>query len=173
MNWRGSQVDNRNPYTNKTVPSWCIEALGYFVVVVQLRHVVYVQCIPWNMHTVHFLCFHYSYVIMGAIASKLTSLTIVYSTVYSGANQRQHQSSASIALCGEFTVDRWIPRTNGQLRRKCFHLMTSSCRCELVLADKTRVLQGFFRHQFLGNHKIVPVAVKLTWCYFYLHHTMR
>ena len=26
----------------------------------------------------------------------------------------------------EFTGDRWIPRTNGQLRGKCFHLMTSS-----------------------------------------------
>ena len=30
-------------------------------------------------------------------------------------------------LCGEFTGDRWFPRTNGQLRGKCFHLMTSSC----------------------------------------------
>ena len=30
-------------------------------------------------------------------------------------------------LCGEFTGGRWIPRTNGQLRGKCFHLMTSSC----------------------------------------------
>ena len=29
-------------------------------------------------------------------------------------------------LCGEFTGDRWIPRTNGQQRGKCFHLMTSS-----------------------------------------------
>ena len=29
-------------------------------------------------------------------------------------------------LCGEFTGDRWIPRTNGQLRGKCIHLMTSS-----------------------------------------------
>ena len=29
-------------------------------------------------------------------------------------------------LCGEFTGDRWIPRTNDQLRGKCFHLMTSS-----------------------------------------------
>ena len=29
-------------------------------------------------------------------------------------------------LCGEFTGDRWIPRTNGQLHGKCFHLMTSS-----------------------------------------------
>ena len=29
-------------------------------------------------------------------------------------------------LCGEFTEDRWIPRTNGQQRGKCFDLMTSS-----------------------------------------------
>ena len=29
-------------------------------------------------------------------------------------------------LCGELTGDRWIPRTKGQLRGKCFHLMTSS-----------------------------------------------
>ena len=29
-------------------------------------------------------------------------------------------------LCEEFIGDRWIPRTNGQLRGKCFHLMTSS-----------------------------------------------
>ena len=30
-------------------------------------------------------------------------------------------------LCGEFTIDRWIPRTKGQLHGKYFHLMTSSC----------------------------------------------
>ena len=36
---------------------------------------------------------------MGAIASQITSLTIVYSTVYSGADQSKHQSSTSLALC--------------------------------------------------------------------------
>ena len=41
---------------------------------------------------------HYSDVIMGAIAPQITSLTIVYSTVYSDADQRQHQSSASLAF---------------------------------------------------------------------------
>ena len=41
---------------------------------------------------------HYNDVIMGAIASQITSLTIVYSTVYSGADQRKHQSSASLAF---------------------------------------------------------------------------
>ena len=35
---------------------------------------------------------------MGTVASQITSLTIVYSTVYSGADQSKHQSSASLAF---------------------------------------------------------------------------
>ena len=35
---------------------------------------------------------------MGMIASQITSLTIVYSVVYSDADQRKHQSSASLAF---------------------------------------------------------------------------
>ena len=35
---------------------------------------------------------------MGAIASKITSLTMVYSTGYPDADQRKHQSSASLAF---------------------------------------------------------------------------
>ena len=42
--------------------------------------------------------FHYGDVIMDAIASKITSLTIVYSIVYSDADQRKHQSSATLAF---------------------------------------------------------------------------
>ena len=34
----------------------------------------------------------------GAVSSQITSLTIVYSTVYSDAYQRKHQSSASLAF---------------------------------------------------------------------------
>ena len=41
---------------------------------------------------------HYGDVIMGAIASQITSLTIVYSTVYSDAGQRKYQSSASLTF---------------------------------------------------------------------------
>ena len=41
---------------------------------------------------------HYDDVIMGAIASLITNLTIVYSTVYSDAEQRKHQSSAPLAF---------------------------------------------------------------------------
>ena len=35
---------------------------------------------------------------MGGMASQITSSTIVYSTVYSGADQRKHQSPASLAF---------------------------------------------------------------------------
>ena len=41
---------------------------------------------------------HYNDVIMGAIVSQITSLTIVYSIVCSEADQRKHQSSASLAF---------------------------------------------------------------------------
>ena len=41
---------------------------------------------------------HYSDVIMGAMANQITSLTIVYSTVCSGADQRKHKSSMSLAF---------------------------------------------------------------------------
>ena len=43
------------------------------------------------------LC-HYDDVIMTMLASQITSLTVVYSIVYSGVNQRKHQSSASLAF---------------------------------------------------------------------------
>ena len=71
---------------------------------------------------------HCNDVIMTKIASQITSLTVVYSTVYSEADQRKHQSSASLAFVWGIHRDRWIPRTKGQLRGKCFHLMTSSWR---------------------------------------------
>ena len=41
---------------------------------------------------------HYSDVIISAMASEITSLTIVYVTVYSGGDQRKHQSSASLVF---------------------------------------------------------------------------
>ena len=63
---------------------------------------------------------------MTTMASQITSLTVVYSTVYSDTDQRKHQISASLAFVWGIHRDRWIPRTKGQLRGKCFHLMTSS-----------------------------------------------
>ena len=44
------------------------------------------------------LSLHYNDVIIVTIASQITSRTIVYSIVYSVADQRKHQSSASLAF---------------------------------------------------------------------------
>ena len=43
--------------------------------------------------------FHFGDVIMGAMASQITSLTIVYSTVYSGAGQRNRSKFHVTGLC--------------------------------------------------------------------------
>ena len=53
----------------------------------------------------HQFAHNYSDVIAGAMVSEITSLTIVYSTVYSGADQRKYQSSASLAFVME--IQRW------------------------------------------------------------------
>ena len=69
---------------------------------------------------------HYNDVIMGAMASQITSLTIVYSSVYSGAEQRKHESSASLAFVPG--IHRWPVNSPHQwpVTRKIFHMMTSS-----------------------------------------------
>ena len=90
----------------------------------------------WGPMTDRISLIHYIDVTMTTIASQITSLTVVYSTVYSDADQGKHQSSASLSFVWGIHRDRWIPRTKGQLRGKCFHLMTSSCstqfRCSKV-----------------------------------------
>ena len=53
-------------------------------------------------------------------------VSIVCSIVCSCADQRKQQVPRHWPLWGEFTGDRWIPRTKGQWSGKCFHLMTSS-----------------------------------------------
>ena len=70
---------------------------------------------------------HYSEVMMSAMASQITSVPIVCSNVCSGSGQRKHQSSASLAFVRG--IHRWPVDSphKGQLRGKCFHLMTSSC----------------------------------------------
>ena len=71
---------------------------------------------------------------MGAMVSQITSLTIVYSTVYSGADQRKHQTSATLAFVRG--IHRWPVNTphKGPVTRKVFpfddagHQETGVCR---------------------------------------------
>ena len=84
---------------------------------------------------------HYDDVIMGAMASQITSLTIVYSTIYPDADQRKHQSSASLAFVlgihrGSVNSLHTWPVT----RKKCFHFITSSCSSTFLLPRMLRRL---------------------------------
>ena len=64
-----------------------------------MRYFLIIRCyIPILPVHVDSLLFHDNDVIMTTIASQITSLTVVYSIVYSGADQRKHQSSASLAF---------------------------------------------------------------------------
>ena len=65
----------------------CVDINGDFVSYVKFQMNILINYIT-----------HYSDFIMGVIASQITSLTIVYSTVYSDVNQRKHLSSASLAF---------------------------------------------------------------------------
>ena len=54
--------------------------------------------VSWPYQLTWLFQIHYDDVIMSAMASQITSLTIVYSTVYPGADHNKHQSSASLAF---------------------------------------------------------------------------
>ena len=76
---------------------------------------------------------------MAAMASQITSLIIVYSTVYSGADQRKHQSSVSLAICagnslvpGEFPAQMASNAKDVSIWWR--HHVTSSQICILIRA---------------------------------------
>ena len=91
---------------------------------------------------------HYNDVVMGAMASQIISLTIVYSTVYSRCRSKKHQSSASLAFVRR--IDRWPVNSphKGQVTRKMFSLMTSSCRLNTIIATLGPISLTIFPSQF-------------------------
>ena len=68
---------------------------------------------------------YYNDVIMSAMASPITSLSIIYSTVYWGTDQRKQTSASQAFVRG---IHRWLMNSphKGPVTQKCSHLMTSS-----------------------------------------------
>ena len=64
--------------------------------------------------------YHNNDVIMSAMASQIISLTIIYSTVYSGADQRTHQISTTLVFV--WGLHRWPKNSpqKGSVTRKMF-----------------------------------------------------
>ena len=69
----------------------------------------------------HVLLRYYSDVIMSAMASQITRPLFVYSSVYSVADQRKHQSFASLTFV--WGIHRWPVNSShkGPVTRKMFH----------------------------------------------------
>ena len=75
----------------------------------------------WTIFSFIKMCsVHYNNVLMSPMATQITSLTIVYSTVYSDEDQRKHQSSASLAFVRG--IHRWPVNSphKGPVTRKMF-----------------------------------------------------
>ena len=84
----------------------------------------YFQCV-WPLHSlagsdIRIIGHHYGGVIISVMASQITSLTVVYSTVYSGVDQRKTQSSVSLAFVRR--IHRWPVNSphKGPVTRKMF-----------------------------------------------------
>ena len=80
-----------------------------------------VRVLLCESHARHYInTLHYCDVIMGAMAYQITSLAIVYSTVHPGADQRKHQSSASLACV--WGIHLWPVNSphKGPVTRKMF-----------------------------------------------------
>ena len=79
--------------TQSAVPIYTIQSEHYLVISVfaDVLSSQGLQISKW-IHN------HYCDVIMTAMASQITSLVIVYPTIYSGADQRKHQSTVSLAF---------------------------------------------------------------------------
>ena len=74
----------------------------------------------WKLQNIGYGACHYGDVLIGAMASQMTRLTIVYSIFFPGADQRKHQCSTSLAFVRG--IHRWSVNSphKGLLTRKMF-----------------------------------------------------
>ena len=104
----------------------------------------------------------YCEVIMGAISSQITSLTIVYSTVYSGVDQRKHQNSASRAFVRG--THRWPVNSThkGSVTRKMFPFDAPSLLSPLTgYSVKLVALQPSLK--LLSRYSPILLSMSLIW----------
>ena len=90
---------------------------------------------------------HYSDVILGAMASQITCVSIVYSTVCSGSDQKDHQSSATLAFVRG--IHRWpvISPHKGPVKRKMFSFQDIIMIVEIKLSPAADRLVVDSAHQ--------------------------
>ena len=116
--------------------------------------------------------YHYDDVIMETIASQITSLTSVYSTVYSGADQSKHQSSASLAFVWGIHRGPVNSPHKWPVTRKMFpfddvimYELTTKRNTPTIYRDCNSIWY-ITREVFLKATMTVKVRYHCTWLYF-------
>ena len=114
--FRFQSISMHSPVKNLVIFLWCKLLDHYDFKYIFTDQTVLFQFIPpWTNNGKH-----YNDVIMSVMASQITSLMIVYSSVSSGANQRKHQSLASLAFVREIHRGPVISPHKGPVTRKMF-----------------------------------------------------
>ena len=122
---------------------------------------------------------HYNDVIMGTMASQITSLTIVYWTVCSGVDQRKHRSSALLAFVRG--IHRWPVSSSHKwpVTPKMF-----PCDDVIIFAQSKLVFSIYDRARsrpmredvtyvisFLNDRQLAQPCIEDVWGSFLYHHS--
>ena len=125
-----------NVRTTETFHSWGANVTSKDNVAV--GHSLMIDGLPCTEEHDRYVTLEYNAVIMSAMASQITSLTIVNSTVYSGTDEWEHQSSASLASgTGEFPAQR---ANNAKMFP--FHDVIMSCIATQITGNSIRQKQS-------------------------------
>ena len=104
---------------------------------------------------------HYGDVIMGTIASQITSLTIVYSTVYSDADQRKKSKLRVTGLCVGIHRGPVNSRHKWPVTRKIFPFDDVIMVVLNVLWQCCRIQCGQSQHRFYS--RLFAKCIPLHW----------
>ena len=131
-----------------------MESIWFWLIhIYKLARIYTIQSIEYtisSMFCILFRLYHYNDVKMNAITSQITSLTIVCSTVYSGTDQRKHQSSASLAIVRGIYLWPVNSPHKGPVTWKMFPF-------DEVIMISVRITH-IYQHHFAGTEAIIQVC---------------
>ena len=96
---------------------------------------------------------------MGAMASQIISLTIVYLTVYSGADQRKYQSSAWLLVTAEFPAQVASNVKNISIWWR--HHDVAIYKWTTVASTQSRIARLFWQHCAITKHNELLLPNKI------------
>ena len=106
---------------------------------------------------------HYNDVVMSLMASQITSLATVYSTVYSGVDQKEHQSSASLAFVGGIHRSPVNSPHKGPVTRKMFPFDDIIMVSLFVSKSTPRYFSGLAKPALKFSHWLLISPLSFMW----------